>query len=345
MRRNRRARGYSLMEITVVVAIVSVILLMAYTMIEDAARTAMFVEARNDLPVLAQGAVNDIQAELFQAKTIFDADLGGVGPGYLAAVQLPAGLPLLQDSQLPLMNAGGDLVPDTATRYTGNCLLLARQLTPVNVSLGGGQRLLADVYQFELIYLTKRTSGRFSTSPFIIDMIRAKSEPMADYYQLAQNGLTPQQTQAANADLLAWVDPVTKQASPIKLAWNPGQPIASAFYDVKSGGTYTAVARPVIDLTYSYGTMLKGLMGGRISGAAQYSVGFLPSATTKFPVRDAIPRFALFDPQKPLFPSGAEFLIVGPAGQRRAFARVVLFANYSAGKMTSKAVEVTTAAR
>lgn len=343
MRRDPRSRGYSLMEVTVVVAIVSGILMMAYTMIEDAARTSMFVEVRNDLPVLAQGAANDVQGEMFQAKMIFDADTTGVGPGYLGAVQLPAVYPLLQDSQMPLMNATGDLVPDTNIRYTGNCLLVARQLAPISVSTGSGQHLLADLYQFELIYLTRQTTKRFANQPFHLDLIKAKSAPVADYFQL--NQLTPQQAQAANTDLLAWVDPATGKASPIKLAWNPGQPVGSAFYDVKVGGAYTPVNKANIDLTYSYGTMLRGLRGGRVSGGAEYTVGYLPSAATTFPVRDKVPKYALFNAQTPLFPSGAEFLIVGPAGQRRALARVVLFANYSAGRMTSKEVEVITAAR
>lgn len=342
MRTAPSSRGYSLAEVLVVTAIVSVVMIMAYTMIEDAARTSMFVEVRNELPVLAQGAANEIQAELFQSKMVFDSDATGIGPGYLGAVQLPASYPLLADSQMPLANATGDLVPDSTTRFAGNCILLARQLAPISVSIGAGQRLLADVYQFEFIYQTQQRDRGFSGKPYHIDLIRAKSAPVADYAQL--KALTSTQSRAANTDLLAWVDPATGR-TPITMAWDPGQPIGSAFYNVGSTGTYTAIRTPAIDLTYRYGTLLKGLTGGRISGAADYTVGFLPNATSKFPVRDNIPKYALFNAAAPMFPSGAEFLLVGATGQRRTLTRVVLFANYGAGKMTSKEVEVITATR
>jgi prepilin-type N-terminal cleavage/methylation domain-containing protein len=333
--RRKREQGYSLVEILVVTAIVGAVLIMAYEMIDDAARTSIFVETRNELPVLAQSAINYIQAETFQARTIFDADPAGVGPGYLAAVQLPASYPLLTDSHLPLADASGDLVPDSTTAYTGNCLLLARQLSPISVSIGGGQRLLADRYQFEMIYLTKQTTHSYAGAPYYVDLIRAKSAPVADYFQLSQ--LTTTQSQAANTDLLA------AAGGPITQAWDPGQPIASALYDIKRTGQYTATATPSINLTAEYGTLLKGLTGGRISGKADYSVAFRPSGTKRFPINDLIPKYALFDPAKPLFPSGAEFLIAGPSGSRRALARVVLMANYNVGQMSSKEVETITA--
>jgi prepilin-type N-terminal cleavage/methylation domain-containing protein len=61
-------RGFSLMEITVVLAIVSVLMISIYSMIEQAVRTAMFNESHNDLAVLTQRAVNSLQTELIQTK-------------------------------------------------------------------------------------------------------------------------------------------------------------------------------------------------------------------------------------------------------------------------------------
>lgn len=345
---NRQA-GVTLVEMLIVLAVASALLIMSYTLLEDAARTSMFVEVRNDLPVLAQNAMNTVQAEAFQGKMLFDASTGSIGPGYLGAVKYPTVYPALTDTQLPIINSAGELVPDSvntpATRYTGNCLLLARQLAPILVSKGGAAgNILLDRYQFELVYLTKRTDHKFKTSNFYIDLIQAKSEVYADYNQIAGLSVATERTAVTTA-IASYVDPTTNRPQPIKKAWNPGQPIANAIYSLPFTGAGTPAATPQIDLSTNYVSLLKGISTGHISGRADYSVAFQPTAGTKYPIPDVLPKYATYDSSKPLFPSGAEFLIVGPAGSRRLLGRLVLMANYSVGNMTSKEVEVITSVR
>jgi hypothetical protein len=348
------------MEMLVVLAISTFLLIMSYNMLEDAARTSMFVEVRNDLPVFAQTASNAIQSEAFQAKTIFDSDAAGLGPSYLAIVNLPPAFPLLQDSKMPLINSAGDLLPDTAAaplKYTGNCLLMVRQLEPIKLVMpagAGGGSLLIERYQFEFFYLTKRLTKGFRQENYYIDLMRGRGPIFSDYIQLTS--LTAAQQLEVNTQLAVWKDPPTQRTVAITRAWNPNAlTIASAFYDMKlSPAYYTAVAQPKIDMTptslyasyYWTESLLKGLKG-RISGLAEYSIAFRPGGgvTQVYPLPNDVPAYAVFDPTKFLFPSGMEFLIVGPAGSRRVLTRVVLMASYNVREITSREVMTITAAR
>lgn len=364
-----RQAGLSLIEIMVVLIIASALLIMSYSMLDDAARTSLFVEVRNDLPVFAQSAINAIQAETFQADTIFDASAASLGPSYLAIVKLPATYPILPGSRMPLANATtfAEIVPDLAPpanpQYVGNCLLMVRQLTPTPVFMDAAHTLtlLAERYQFEFFYLTQRTNRHFSgptntgstaNSLYYIDLMRSRSLLFADATQIA-NILDTTQRSTVIANLAAWVDPATQVATPIKIAWTSGNPVASAFSNMTTTAPYlTTIAAPQIDMSAisrsarnNTVTLLAGITGGRITGAADYSVAFRPSATTRYQIPDAVPKYAYWNSATPTFPGGLEFLMVGSVGSRRVLTRLVMMASYSAGRLSSKEVTNITATK
>lgn len=361
--------GLTLIEIIVVLVITSALLIMSYTMLDDAAKTSLFVEVRNDLPVFAQKAINSVQADVFQASTIFDSTptaSGGLGPAYLAAIQLPVAFPMLANSKMPLSNATGDLVPDTvANQFTGNCLLIVRHLTPASVFQDTSPHtlpaLLAERYQFELFYLTQRTNRHFSgptntgaiANPgYYIDFMRGRSKIFADYTQISALAAAVQPVVIAN--LAALVDPDSKLSTPITMAWNPNTAYATAFYDMRTApspyeiataGTPLDMSPTTVTSINGTSSLLAGITGGRIEGAADYSIAFRPSATLQYQIPDIIPKYAVWNSATPTFPSGLEFLVVGPVGSRKALTRVVLMASYSAGRLTSKEVSNITATK
>jgi prepilin-type N-terminal cleavage/methylation domain-containing protein len=363
--RSRRQRGVTLMEMMVVVAIFSVIFIISYTLLEDTVKTSLFLEEHNDLPVYGQAAVNAIQRELLQTRTVFEGTATSFGPGYFSALTFPATFPLLAGSQLPVLNPTGTLVPDSAaTRYTGNVLLIARQLPPAIVnglSIGcatGASKncsLAIDRYQFEVFYLTKVTgSQNFAATGYYIDIIQAKSVIYADYSQLNQwVSLGPSSTDKTSVAtaLSGYKDPFTNVSQPTTQAWDSSVAVTSAFYTLTGSLGFTAIANPKIALTAA--KLIPGLAGGRVSGKMAYTVGYRPSASrfnlstdvTKpdgtILVKDPIPKYAVFDSTQPLFPSGLEFLMVGPAGSRRILSRVVIMAQY-VGHIASKEAQVIT---
>lgn len=355
-KRDRRQRGVTLMEMMVVVAIFSVIFIISYTLLEDTVKTSLFVEEHNDLPVYGQGAVNAIQRELLQARVVFEGTASSFGPGYLAALTFPTKYPLLAGSQMPVLNPTGTLVPDGATRYTGNVLLIARQLSPAiitGLSIGCAAApctLAVDRYQFEVFYLTKVTGGQnFAAQGYYIDAIQARSVIYADFSQLdqwARLGASTTDKSSVASKLSGYLDPSTKLAEPTTKAWDTSVAAPSAFYDITGSLGFTPIANPKIALPTAT-SLVRGLAGGRTSGKMAYSIGFRPSAARfnlstdvtladgSIQVKDPIPKYAVFNSAQPLFPSGMEFLMVGAAGSRRILSRVVMMAQY-VGHIDSK---------
>src|SRR4051812_16940256 len=64
----RNQRGMSLVEIVTTLAIVSVLMLIVYAMMDDAMRAAMFGESHNDMTIMTQRAVNRLQTEVLQSR-------------------------------------------------------------------------------------------------------------------------------------------------------------------------------------------------------------------------------------------------------------------------------------
>jgi prepilin-type N-terminal cleavage/methylation domain-containing protein len=358
--RSRGQRGITLMEMMVVLALFTVLFFISYTLLEDSVQTSLFVEEHNDLPIYGQTAVNAIQRELLQSRVVFEGSAASTGPGYFSALTFPAAFPLLTGSKMPVLNpASTSLVPDdpAATRYTGNCLLVAKQLAPAvitGLSITGGT-MLVDRYQFQVFYLTQRFTHGFAGQNYFIDAIQAKSDIYADYSQLTQWAALPatiaaDKTKVAT-QLSSYTDPVTGASQATTKAWNSGVAAPGAFYTITASMGFTAINSPTIALPTS-ASLVKGLSGGRVSGKMDYTIGYrppaacsrcsstacsncngvtgprftlatdvtLPDATIR--VRDPIPKYAIFDT------SGMEFLIVGPAGSRRILSRIVILASY-----------------
>lgn len=346
--RNDSQSGTTLIEMIVVLAIALVIILGSFQMLEETTRVTLFIETRNDLPIIAQSAVNNIQTAISQSKQVFDSTASGIGPGYFAKVTVPASIPLLTDSRMPLVNSTGQFVADTSgAEYAGNCLLIARQLSPLTVAYTGGS-LMADRYRFELYYLTKPTGWKFSGySGGYIDAMRARSVDYADYFQLSNLVITAAQRKQINDALIAGVVGEDGLTHKVLLAWNPGQPIASAVYDVKPVGTSVALAyvlnaSATIALT-DVKSITPQVNGAHIFGKMSYSIAFRPTASTQYPITTPVPKYALMDTSKPLFPSGMEFMIVGNATTKRVLTRVAVMANYRAKEYASQEASVITA--
>src|SRR5436853_7893589 len=115
-------RGFSLPEILVTITIISALALIAYAMLDQASRVALFNESHNDLTIMTQRAVNGIQNEVFQARRAFEEDADG--QAYRAALQIPPSQPVWTDTLLPVVESGtSSALPDAepgANRSTGN---------------------------------------------------------------------------------------------------------------------------------------------------------------------------------------------------------------------------------
>lgn len=318
----RDQRGFSLIEMSVTLAIVSVLMIVVYSMIDQTLRVTMFNESHNELTLMSQKAVNSIYSELVQTRMVFQEN--ALGASYRGALQLSPLFPAWTDSLLPVVQTSTVIAPDTNTRFTGNSLLLARQLEPVSVTYDHDGlantpeiQFLADVYQFEYVYLTRVTRPAFASSGYSLDLVMSTSIQYTDFFQLSGVGSGPALGRLVQKLI----------ARGLTHAWDPGQPLATAFYTLAGAtdGTFNAaLANPRIDLATAR-TLLPGLRGGRISGRMEYSVGF-----GSYPLRTPIRLFAPVDAARPGFPSGFEIKIAGPTGSRQVMTRLVLMSHYGA---------------
>lgn len=330
-------RGFSLMEITVVLAIVSVVMILVYSLIEETMQVTMFNESHNDLAILSQSAVNALQAEVVQTKLAFEED--ATGSAYRAALTMPGDVTVWADSLLPVFAAAGQIEPDPVSqRFTGNSLLVARQLEPLTITYdddGSGLtpevEFLADRYRFEYVYLARTGVKSFSGSGMSLDLMMSTSGEYADYFQLSS------MSAAATSRVVQKL-----AAAGLSRAWNPGQALNNAFYTLAGAvdGTFDApLNAPAIPVVQTK-SLLRGLMGGRISGRMDYSVAF-----GQFPILTPVRVFAQPDPSEPGFPSGFEVKIAGPARNRQVMTRLVLMSHYGVKRYESQQAFVVTAAR
>jgi prepilin-type N-terminal cleavage/methylation domain-containing protein len=341
MRERHSEKGFSLMEVSVTLAIVSVIMIVTYQLIEQTMSATMFNESHNDLAVMSQKAVNAIQTEVVQARLVFENDT--IGNEYRNALAFPISPSVWTTSLLPVIDpASTTFMPDGATeRYTGNALFLVRQLPPLSIMYDHDGKngtadieFLADRYTFQYFYLRKDTGHSFARSGQSADLMRATSEIYADYFQLA--GVT-----AKPGTLVSkLIDAGMKQA------WDPGKPLASAFYQLSAatdGKFGKAVKNPTIPIVLTK-TMVPGLFGGRISGRMSYSVAFPKPSGPAFPIPQPLSVYARPDGSLPGYPAGFEVKIIGPSRNRQVITRLVLMSQYGR-KYEAQQASVTTAAR
>ena len=334
-------KGFSLMEVSVTLAIVSVIMLITYQLIEQTMSATMFNESHNDLAVMSQKAVNAIQTEVIQARLVFENDT--TGNEYRTALAFPVAPSVWTTSVLPVIDpASTTFTPDgAAQRFTGNTLLLVRQLPPLSILYDHDGNdgtddieFLADRYTFQYFYLRKDAGQSFAKSGQSADLMRATSEEYADYFQLASVTVSPGTLVSKLIE------------AGMKEAWDPGKPVGSAFYDLSEAtdGTFgNAIKNPTIPIVLTK-TMLPGLFGGRISGRMSYSVGFPKPSGPAFPIPQPLSLYARTDASLPGYPAGFEVKIIGPSRNRQVLTRLVLMSQYG-GKYEAQQASVTTAAR
>jgi hypothetical protein len=347
----RSERGLSLIEMLVTLAISVTVIAVVMTIIEEAMKMSLFVESHNDLAVMSQRPVNIIQKEVLQSRTIFGED--AIGTPYRTRIETlltAAGTPDVPGSVLPVVNGLGVLAPDTGgVRTTGNCMLVARQLSPVQVTVPADASdpvsfpaltFMADRYQFEFFYLTRNTTRKFRGGDYSLDLFRYRSIPYADYFQLS--GVT---TNLSTTQRTTLATNIKAAAGPnLQIAWNPGQDILNSFYTIDANLAFPAASLITANTTLltmqDNVTLLPELLKGRISGKMDYTIAYRIGTApgTNLPGLsglNAVPTYFQVATGTPL-DCGFEVKVVGTQGFRRVLTRLVLYSNYGVSRFDSQ---------
>ncbi len=328
--------GLTLVEVSVALSLMLIVSAISYELILGVTKASVFAESHNDLTALGQRVVNDVQTDVIQAKLVLQEDSVGTGYRTLFTNALPTGIAPWTGSTMPILDSnttviGPDPGPNSITGRTGNSLIVVKQLPPASISYDHDNNngtanisFMADLYQFNYYFLDQVTQ-KFGTFTYTVEPIKATSQTVADYFQLS--GISVNQSQLVTG---------LRALSPsVTLAWDPGKAVsAPAFYNLTSGGTITSNSSPTFTLVTE--KMIPEFGGGRISAKMTYSVGF--NTATPFPVKDTIPLYAAVSSN---FPGGLEFMLVGPAGNRKILSRIVLASEFQR-KYSSQAAQVIT---
>ncbi len=351
-RRRSSERGLSLIEMLVTLAISVTVIAVVMTIIEEAMKMSLFVESHNDLAVMSQRPTNNMQKEVLQAKTIFGED--AIGTPYRSRIETlltTAGTPDAPGSLLPIVNGAGALAPDTGgVRTTGNCLLVARQLTPIQISVAADGTdpvtfpaitFMADRYQFEYFYLTRNATRKFKGGDYSLDLYRYRSIPYADYFQLS--GVTANLSATQRTALATSIK--APAGGNLLIAWNPGLDLLSSFYTIDANlafpvGSLITVSTSLLAMQDNISLLpelLKGRISGKMSYTVAYKIGTAPGTN--------IPGLSGLNPVPVYFEAGGattpldcgfEVKVVGPLGSRRVLTRLVLYSNYGITKFGSQ---------
>ena len=362
-------RGFSLMEMIVVVAIASVVLLVAYQILEDSYKTALSLEARNEMTLMAQRPANAIQTAIYQAETIFGNDAAGVGTSYYnrMSTQLTGANAIATGTSLPVIAPTAVMTADGPTEnFVGNCLLIARQLPPLFVNYDHDNNnstaqipFPVDRYRFELFYLRRDNGRAFSpTSSYTLSLHRARTIDFADAFQIrplmssgAGNAFTLSQRQQITAGM---------NAAGLTKAWDtsPGLLANQAFYNITMSGTNAGVLtlNTTQPLTLASGTGVTNLTAeiysADITGAVNYSIAYPQPTAVAAKFRGAAwmeeqsdgsftqmsgLRVAAYGGT-----NGFEVKVGGAGAGQRVLVRVVMMANFAAGIYDSEEAVVIT---
>ena len=254
---HRGQAGLTLIEAGVILSLLLIVSAMSYQLILVVTKASVFAESHDDLTALCHRVMGDIQADVMQAKAVFQEDAAGAGYRVLFTSALPPGIEPLPGSAMPIL--------DASTRQAGNSLIVVKRLAPVGIPYddddagAANLQFMAYRYQFSYCFLD-RVGRKFGGFEDTLEPIRATSQIVADYTQLS--GAVNRSRVVAGLRALS---------PPITMAWNPGKAVPSrAFYDLNASGTITSNSSPSFAVTTE--SLIPELAGGRISSKMTYSV-------------------------------------------------------------------------
>lgn len=312
-RAKARERGFTLIEMMVAMAILSIIALALSTFLIDMTKVNFRIAAETGASTRAQTALDQMRWRLEQSRMLLDVDSGYLDYLDLASAPPPEGtlrLPRIMQTGAISPRAAGGKEGEFDPTAVGNALFFVEALPPFHDAKTGRT---IDCFRFVLYYLAQGTKHQsFGPLPDYVELLAAESPVYADFAQL---DAIPEETRGDVIRALA--------AKEITWAWEANAPPKGAFSRLDDGAIVIppephhkipiAKVTPAID---ALGTVNEAA-GNMSFSVATNTPGLLPIHTT-------VPKFAVAEPG---FPNGFEVQITGPSHGRKVFARLVIVAN------------------
>lgn len=307
-----RPAGFTLIEMMVSMAILSIIALVVSTFIVDSHRVNVSIEAQTESSIMGQQVLDDVRWRLEQSRRLVDR-----GEGILEVIDLSTAPPAAGETRLPKIEPNGSLSPYPGRRdgeyhigSVGNALLFVEAEPPFREAKSGR---LVDLYHFVLYYVAKRDGKGATIGPmdYWLDLVRFESQTYADFQQV--DGL-PEELQR---DVVAGL-----AAKGVTLAWDANARPDGAFSRLAGG----RVVHPPDPIHKIPPKKIEGAIPGlghgeRVSGRMSFTIA--PNRGP-LPIKQPVPEFAEASEG---FPFGFEVLIAGPGHGRKVMVRIVIAAH------------------
>jgi prepilin-type N-terminal cleavage/methylation domain-containing protein len=315
----RAARGMTLVEVIVAVAVMGIIMTATIPFFTYTQSGYTSLEVTTVLPAAMQKALSKIQHRIVENCRIFDS--GSIGTAYRAratpnispAVPSATASPPAIPSKLPLLSPDMTLSVTSSTfnrAAVGNSLFFASTDAPYEAPSGGGLAVKVDTFIFNYFYLV-RNSATLNGQP-AIELHEWHSTPYVDYARLISITDT-----AKSTSTIAWL-----YSRGLRHAWDrSSNDPNNAFYSLNSAGMMTLA--PLHNIQTSTDPLLKpaamiSIIRGAASGGFHYGV-----CPNNLPAKNQVPQFASASGD---FPAGFETIVVGEALGRQVFVRLTMAA-------------------
>ncbi len=296
---NKSLSGISLMEMLVSLVILTMIISLAFGLLNTSNRMIYSNKLYSNLKEEGQRAIRYLDRDLIRAKKIFGRDTNYHNI-------LPTGIPeKVNFSTLPVLNPVGTFdqySPDFTDTIFGNELLFAKIENSIQIDVPGGNSYELNLYKFINVYLTMDYNRTTRPYGYSLAMIKWESENVADFWELDHLN--------TNFDKDAkHIERILGKDHNINYSWDPSQKnYALAFYEIGEYSTPTSVK--LTTAHYSY--IIRGV---------NQTLGISFNASDSFPVKDSVPGLSR---ASGMFPAGAEFGVIGPTSSRKVLIRLVL---------------------
>jgi len=300
-----RCSGITLLEAMVVLSLFSFLSAAAFQALNSTGEASRRLDAVNRVHVRSQVVLDRVIAEAAASVRLYGNDAEGTS--MLALLEGVTG-EMLPDSALPTVLNDGIIEKDKGgTIDTGNCLAFLKAVPPyaLKSTSTNDDVLRVDVYRLVAVYLKNKESGSPLDRPDGLDLVLFRSEPMADWSQVADVADPAEQLRL----LLA-----LRKDRGVRLLIDTRRDVGDAFAEIDPLGNIDTNPPPWFEIKANP-------VGGR---GSLFPQRHLSVATNAAPKHFGVGRLAPRVNTGSGFPHGFEVRIIGTASSRRIFSHLTV---------------------